>query len=606
MSLPTAARWWLLALALTGAAPVARAQEGVPPQLGIASDVERVLYIPMPEGTSPRMKRQEVPLIARYFRSAGLADTIDPVPAQDQIVFQAVEAGLVMDAREVRCADIEGGQVIGQIESARKAVAEGDYAAASQALEKARHGLPCATRKIGRRQLGEFFLFTGLVALQQGVKGEGEVWIRSALAVDADLKTSPIIPDRYVGELERLAFEVESVEKVDTRLSPDQGELWLPRNLVIDGRRMIFDRMFIEMVPGYHYIQLTLPDETSWGALLFVEGGQIYDLIEGVRSSLNLRELFDTQMILAIRDGVLEPALAQGLRYYARLLKKDSIYLAQIREQAEEVEGDAATASRNQAVLVVRRFDADGKLVVPDAVLKDQVAEGTSAVAVQFVPPWGIDLVIGSAQIQNGELAYKSNGLNLEVNVRYLASQQFYVGAALAGGVRFSAEVNGLEVSNLSTDPDLSATGYVGLDLPAGPLSVRTDLGYIRHLTPLTNLPFLCALGSGSGSGYVYSCSDDPAEIADVSGAQDVIPFNFSGTGGGPRIRLALVFSPFVRDVIQLQGLIRASYTPLVVNLEESGSATVDNVPVQYEFLSGSNTQLFHRLDVAFGVSGTF
>lgn len=588
--------WWLAVVLLATCAGVVRGQEAGP-AVGLPPDTARVLYIPLPDDTSPRLKRQELSLITRFFRTAGLAQDISAVSTGDPSLFAAVEAGLVMDARAVRCGQGEEDDVLGRIDDARKLVGQGNYEKAKETLERAREGLPCATQKLGRRQLAELFLFNGLVAMEAGLRGEGEVWIRSAVSVDEELKTSSVIPEKYVGDIERLAFEAESGEKVDARLSPNQGDLWLPRNLVIDGRRLIFDRMFLELVPGYHYIQVALPDSTSWGALLFVEPGQIYDLIEGVRESLHLREHFDTQVSRAVDEGNLEPALAQGLLYYAKSIQRDEVYLARLRQ-----------AEGNTAVLTLRRFQIQHGLHVPEEVGRHARKDDPAQVEVQFVPPWGVDAALAVSPMRSPTLPYRSIGLGVELDGRYLITQQLYVGASLGGGARFSAKVDGQEVSNLSTWPDLSTAAYVGLELPVGNASVRADLGYLQLLYPLRELPFECVLSNTLPSGeLLYACSDDPADlVGSTPEDQARIPFSFSGIGAGPRVRVGLVFAPVDTDAVQIQGLLRFSYTPLFLRLPEEGPAVVDGVAVSYELQSDAYAQLFHRLGLTFGITGTF
>lgn len=594
--------WVLLCGFFAASAPLGHldAQEASQAEI-LPPGVDRVLYVPLsPEEAelNPRLQRQEADIISRYMRDSGLSEVVSLAPVKNPALYRAVEGGLVMESRAALCANAGGDSLFNKLDLAKKAMSGGDLKKAGVLLKSVREALPCAPRKMSRTQIGEIFLLTGLVFLDAGQNEEGETWIRSGLSVDEDLKSSPLIPERFIPEMEPLAFAATSGEMVDARLSPEQGELWDPRNLVIDGRRMLFDRVFLELVPGYHYVQLSLPDGTSWGAILTLDAGQIYDVIEGVRGTLNVRAIYADQAKKAVDTGEASDALSQGLRYYTKSLRREEVYLARVFPK-----GGA------EADLMIRRFHVERGFEMPEEILAEASDPSTGWVPVQFAPPWAVDLAFGFSQIQTSDLDYRSTGLGLELNARYLLARQFYLGGSLGGGVRFSQEIEDGPTDIMAANPDLAGSIYGGIDIPLGAASIRGDLGYLRQLYALDNIGYGCQLSDTSLSGQlIYTCSEDLALGAedDEVGSQSPIPFAFKSAPGGPRFRLTLVFTPFKSEGVQLQGLLRAGYTPLLLNLPNEGKGAVGGQDVIYQFKDGSNSQILHRIDVNFGLSGAF
>lgn len=593
---------WGVALAAAVSLDPAMAQEDtnvLPP------GVERVLYLPLPDTTSPRVKRQETAIIQRSFRQAKLANQVSILPIEDPEVFKSLEPGFAIYARQARCGEVDTSPMSSILVDTRVALREQRLEDAGKKLEEVRALLTCLNAPMNRKEISEIFLMTGLSLLGTDVV-EAELWLRSALAADDTIRSSDLIPEVLRPDVERMSSEVESGPQVDARLSPEAGELWEAKNFRVDGRPVIFDKYFLELVPGWHYLQMSLPDRNTWGALVRVDSGEVADLVDQVRATMGVRTLFDAQMAIALDEGRLEPALAQGLKHYATRLERSQVFLAKM-----------TTTTENTGELTIRRYDKERGLDVPPEI-RMKGNENSPFVPVQFVPPWGFDANFAYSQINQQSLSYSTSGLNLELGGRYLLTDRLYGGAGLSGGARFTEVVSPLKDYNPAGKVDMAGSGYVGTELGLKSFALRADLGWLQHLGPLYDIPYTCRLRPDQTQNGVhnYSCAADPADLEGdeaLTGASTT--FLLKGVAGGPRLRATLVFSPFRQEGIKMQGIMRVAYTPLMVRLPPNGdvmvvdASTPDAAPAPAYYLLHSSddySQVFQRIDLGFGVTGTF
>jgi hypothetical protein len=596
---------WLcvLAVCLTFQPSPTSAQVQEPPSVSLAVGQEKVLFIPI-QGSSEdiqEVREREAQSIQRVMHSHGLAVATALTPYSAPEFYLQVEPHLLLAHKAEVCARQELSSVPAEL--LKRGIAEwraGRMDDARQALEAARAALPCAQNRLTRPQLAELLLWSGLSEPDPDAP-QARAFLRGALATDPLLLESPGLPSDRMALLQRVLFEVEkSLEPVAMRLPQGEGEAWSMKNLSLDGRRLVFDKNFIQLMPGMHYVQITLADESTYGALVEVAAGKSTDLARLTRERMGLLTRFDAEFSKILSEGTLSPSLEQGLKDYCRLLQRPQVYLAAMSKESDGI------------WLTLRRFHQEKGL---ELVLTDRKAGNapTASTPVKLSMPWAIDAQLQAANILQPSLDYRSLGVGLELDAWFSPAKFLRLGGFVFGGVRSYRLANADDKPILVADSELVAGASVSTVVPLGSrLSLVPDVGYLQPFTAWRGLKAYCDpvyTTSEEGSHPIYSCDLDSTAV------ENSLVFNMRAMAGGPRIRLGMEFRPFSRDTFTLRAMARIGYSPLLIRFNELSevitTVTDDagNTITEVVYVSLPEDErafILHRLDFSLGINGTY
>lgn len=563
---------------------------------------EKILYVPI-EGDGEQVqevRKKEGQAIQRFFRTRGLAEIPLLTHFDAPEIFQQVEPALLMEERERRCTEKKSAaRPIALLREAQAAFAEGNPAKARRQMTQLRTQLPCVPHRLPRQQLAEFLLWMGLVSPDIESE-EAQSFLRGALSTDPLLVDSERIPERVIEKVRKVSYELENnLRPVDVHLPQGEGDMWTHKNLLLDGRRLVFDKLFTQVMPGTHFLQITLPNDRVLGTFFTIAAGTTPDLAQLARRQLHIDQLYSQQFTQALAAGYASSALTQGFKLYAIKLKRDYFYLTSITDEEDGT------------WLTVRRFHIDRGIEVPelDSLPSDQGV--TASVPISLFQPWAVETSFSFTALTGGQTDIRSSSGSFELDAFYLFSKRIRLGLDLGLGGRSYRLLDAGGNSSLRADSDFQVGASIGAVIPIGNSDLLPDLGYARHLVPLRGLPMYCSdiPTVEPGNDPVYQCG-----FSQASNPNSQV-FNLRSSAAGPRLRIGLAFKPFSQGNITLRGLFRVAYSPMIVSLNKtigidlttqdpSGGEEIESAILAID--EESQRWLIHQLGFSLGINGSY
>lgn len=578
----------------------------------LAEGAERVLFLPLAgeDAESIRLKEKEAPGTARFLKSRGWVQTPALLPVTSKEVYQQVEPALAIAMRQEACQGREQTRPAESLAQAQSRMLDGDLDGARKWLDQVRQELPCSVNRLSRSQMSELFLWSGMV--HPDWPGEDALaWIRTGLGVDPAQANNPRLPTERQEVIEQVAGELDrDYPRVDLHMPEDEGSLWSLKNLALDGRRLVFEKLFVQLIPGHHYLQLTLPNEQTWGTFLTIEPGTRPDLAAEVRRALGLGKRFDKEIHQLLYEGYASPALSDGLKRYLEKIRRDRVVFTGL---SREEDGSYMT---------VRQFSISGKVNVAHVssetgeaveastkVVLSQPFEGESGLRISSIRAPELTYVGDVEGLTGG---YRAPSVGLELGVWRVLGPSVQLGGSLTFGLR-AFPIVGVEGVN---------DGVLGLDLePAvglrthfalGPvLRATPEVGYRLHGVAYRGLPLYC-----SGIPSADATSGLPAYACGKTWMEDpeALLMNVRGVPHGPYVRVGIELKPFFRGLVTLRTQARLGYSPLFVSLDERIPVTLttrdtSGVIAEEAMLlvdEDSRSLMLHQVDVLFGLNGVY
>ncbi len=594
-------RWLALCLGMilltpvldVGAASPLAATEAEVPML--FPEQEKVIYLPIAGSSAAveEVRQKEVHGITRFFRKEGLVASPVVTSAMEPELFLQVEPMLMLEARQAACQDAADVSPEALLLDAQARFSSGDVSGARDRLARAREALPCWQVRASRSFAAEFLVWSGLTAEDP----ESDValgLIRAGLSTDPLLTESPKLPDEALQRLHRVYADMEYLPQVDLHLPQGRRTVWARENLILNGRRLVLDKLFMQLPPGIHFLQILLPDGQLWGTFLDMRQGGNVELAAIAREAFGLLERYRQALERVLAEGWGSPGLMQGFKVYSVRIARESFYLAGI------------TLETDGPWITVRRYHMDRGIEVPEAEALKTDGGYTASVPIVLSRPWSVDLSAGYSGLWGQEPSYFSHGSGLTLELTYQVTPRVTLGAfgTLGGRVyRMAAEPSG---GTTVSDVDVSTGATVGVIVPLGTrLRIVPDVGLVAHVTRFRGLPVSCVAGDDASS---FSCTS-------VDDAPDSFVFNLRAKGSGPLVRLALQMAPFGEGAFTLRSMLRVGYSPLLVFLPESATVMVttedaagikETTAAAVSLDPDSQLRLMHLFVFSAGLHGTY
>lgn len=590
---------WLASLLLvspSGYAFQTKGEELTPLEL----DQERAFYLPI-EGndlTAERLREKELPATDRFLRREGGLTRPSILSTTAPELYLQVEPFLAMDLHFAACKGKEKGGLTQLLARAQARLLAGEVEVARAQMEELRARMPCAEDRLNRSQVAEMFMWSAL-SHPLWPQEPAMLWLRTGLAVDPEQAGNQRIPSDKLENVRRAAYEIErDLPRVDLHMPQDEGNMWALKNLTLDGRRLVFEKLFVQLTPGIHFVQVSLPNERVWGAFIELEAGTRPDLANEVRKALGFRDRYQQELRTLLFEGVATGPFLDGLKTYALRLKRNYLYFT------------ALTEEEDGTWMTFRRFEDTGSITVP--LRENQNGDIPSASSpVVLSQPYEVELGLGWSGMLGPDLEnYRSPGGMLSLDLNRRLGRSWRAGTLLSLGGRafeqLSVEGDGTWIG----EPDVALGLFVGHDLRLRKgLHLLTDLGYAAHVTPLRGLPVYCDPAFTLDNDVkTFQCG--PEDVDDP----DRFRFNAAAYPHGPKVRLGLSFRPFYQRILTLSTLLRVGYSPLLISLPNPVNITLttqDTVGQQQE-----NAQLIlaealrnhwvHQLELSVGIKGTY
>lgn len=577
----------------------------------LVEGADRVLYLPISgdDGETVRLREKEVPGTVRFLKSRGIVPEPVLLPVSSKEAYQQVEPALAIAMRQEVCRGREQTRPSESLAQAQARMLDGDLDGARKWLEQVRQELPCSVNRLSRNQMAELFLWSGMV--HPAWPGDDALaWIRTGLGVDPAQSENPRLPSERQDVIKQVASELDrDFPRVDLHMPEDEGSLWSLKNLTLDGRRLVFEKLFIQLIPGHHYLQLTLPNEQTWGTFLTIEPGTRPDLAAEVRQALGLKARYAKEIQQLLYEGYASPALADGLKLYLARLRRERLFFTSL---SREDDG---------SYLTVRQFSSTGKVSVPQASEGGEVGEASTRLVLSQPFELESGLRISSSRspgltytmpVDGLDGGYRAPSMGVELGGWRVIQPTLQLGATLYLGARSFpiVDVDGANDGVLGVDPELSLGAR--MIVPVLPwLRLSPEAGYRAHLIPFRGLPVYCGATptvdetSGLSS---YSCGqswkDDP----------EALLMNVRGLPHGPYLRVGAELSPFYRGLVTLRSLLRVGYSfqsislaeqiPVTLTTRDSQGATSEDAWLLLD--ADSRSLSLHQLDVVFGINGVY
>ena len=558
---------------------------------------EKVVYLPI-EGTSVKVeevRQKEVHGILRFVKKEGLMASPSITSAMDPEVYLQVEPLLMQEVQKEACSQKVEVSPEALLMEAQARFQTGDTAGAREKLEIARNALPCWQERAGRAFAAELLVWSGL-ASEDPTSDEAVGWMRAGLSTDPLLVESPKLPDEAGRRLRDVYAEMEYLPQVDLHLPQGNSGVWGHENLILNGRRLVMDKLFLQLPPGIHFLQVVMPDGQLWGAFLDLQQGGNRELVAVARDAFQLPDRYREQLARLLDEGRASPGLLQGFKVYAIKLARDAFYLAAITLEGE------------QPWITIRRYHIDRGIEIPEVEALRVDGGYTASAPVVLTSPWSLDVSAAYSALLGSDPAYLSHGSGVEINLTYKVMGAFRL--SLFGGIQgrlyrlASEDDRGDTVAD--ADPTLGAT--VGWQIPLGPkASLRPELGYAAHLNRFRGLPVPCV---AQDSGYTtFDCS------AAYQDYPESVVFNLRAKGSGPVARLSFAAAPIGGGALTLRMLFRVGYSPLLVHLPDTTTVmvTIEDAAGSPETTSadialdaGSQFRVLHQMMGSVGLQGTY
>lgn len=563
---------------------------------------DRAFYLPIfGEGIQiERLREKELAATERFLRKQGISLTPSLLPVTAKELYLQAESSLAMDLHRVACKGKERGTLSDGLARAQARLLDGEVGEARKWLDQVRAQMPCSEERLTRAQMAELFIWSGLTH-EAWPTEPALAWLRTGLSVDPEQAQNPRLPTNAVSIVKKAAYEVDrDVPRVDLHMPQDEGPLWSLKNLTLDGRRLVFEKLFIQLTPGMHYLQLSLPNERNWGTFIELEPGSKPDLAESVRKQFGLRERFQKEIQQLLFEGFASPAFIDGLKLYTLRLKRDKLLFTAL---TEEDDGSWITA---------RQFSLDGTISVP-AMSLATADTPTASVPLILSQPYTLDAAFQYSGMLGPTLAnYRTPGSALTLDFWRLLGAQWRVGLTTAVGARafLLSDVEGNATWQGNPDLELGVAAGYERSLGAG-RRLLLDAGYRMHLTGLRGIPVFCnsAVSIDPDTGLKsFNCSPDDLE------SPDSYRFNLSALPHGPRLRVGLELKPFYQRLLTMRMVLRMGYSPLLISLPDQANITLKtqdlNATEQEEALlhlsDDIRTHWLHQLDLGVGITGTY
>ncbi len=558
---------------------------------------EKVVYLPL-EGSSAAVEEirpKEVHGIARFLRKQGLVATPAMTSALAPEVYLQIEPMLIQEAQREACGDAPEVSPQTLLLDAQARFQTGDTEGARAQLALARQALPCWQERASRSFAAELLVWSGLTHLNP----ESETalgWMRAGLSTDPLLTESPKLPEAAVKYLRKVYADMEYVAQVDLHLPQSRGSVWSHENLILNGRRLVMDKLFLQLPPGIHFLQVVLPDGQLWGTFVDLRPGGNTELAAVIREAFELPQRYRQQIARVLSEGYASPGLLQGFKVYAIKLAREQFYLA------------AITLESDGPWVTVRRYQMDRGIEVPEADGLKTEAGYTASVPISLSRPWAVALSADYAVLLAQDPGFVSHGSGLDLAFTYRLTPSLHAGVFAGLGARLYDQSS--DGAGGSTVADMDATGgaVVGLSLPLGSkVRLLPAVGYIAHLNRFRGLPIACvATDSTYGS---FTCGDDLQDDPESH------VFFVRGKGSGPLARLTAQLAPLGNGAFTLRSLLRVGYSPLLVYLPESTTVMLttedaagakETTPVDIAVDAGSQFRLLHQVTFSAGLHGTY
>lgn len=590
---------WLTSLLLVntpGYAFLSKGEELTP----VEPDQERAFYLPI-EGndlTAERLREKEVPATDRFLRREGGLTRPSILPTSAPELYLQVEPFLAMDMHFATCKGKEKGGLTELLARAQARLLAGEVESARAQMETLRTRMPCAEDRLNRSQMAEMFIWSAL-SHPLWPQEPAMLWLRTGLAVDPEQASNQRIPSDKLENVRRAAYEIErDLPRVDLHMPQDEGAMWALKNLTLDGRRLVFEKLFVQLTPGIHFVQVSLPNERIWGAFIELEAGTRPDLAGEVRKVLGFRERYRQELRTLLFEGVATGPFLDGLKTYALRLKRNFLYFT------------ALTEEEDGTWITFRRFEDTGSITVP--LRENQNGDIPSASSpVVLSQPYEVELGLGWSGMLGPDLEnYRSPGGALSLDLNRRLGRSWRVGTMLVLGGRAFERLNVEGESTWFGEPDISLGLFVGHDqrLRRG-FHVLTDVGYSVRLNPLQGLPVYCdPTMSLEGGIKTFQCGPEDVD------APDSYRFNAAAYPHGPKVRMGLSFRPFYQRILTLSTLLRVGYSPLLISLPNPVNITLttqDTVGQQQEnaqliLAESLRSHWVHQLELSVGIKGTY
>lgn len=563
---------------------------------------DRVFYLPIAgQGlTIERLREKELAATERFLRKQGVSAAPSILPVTSKELFLQVESSLTMDLHRLACKGKDRGTLSDGLARAQARLLDGAVDEARRWLTQVRSQMPCSEERLTRAQMAELFIWSGLTH-EAWPTEPALAWLRTGLTVDPEQVQNPRLPTDVLSIVKKAAYDVEhDVARVDLHMPQDEGPMWALKNLTLDGRRLVFEKLFIQLTPGMHYLQLTLPNERSWGTFIELEPGSKPDLAESVRAQFGIRERFQKEIQQLLFEGFGSPAFIDGLKLYALRLKRDKLLFTALTEESDG------------SWLTMRQFSLDGSIQVPP--MNPPSGDGqTASVPVVLSQPYALDAAFQYSGMLGPTLAnYRTPGSSLTLDFWRLFGSRWRAGLTAGLGARgfLISDVDGTANWLGGLDLELGMSGGFEQSLGGG-RRLELDLGYRVHVPGLRGLPVFCdpnaSVDPDSGV-KSYECAAD--DVTDSKSYR----FNLRAVPHGPRVRAALELKPFYQRLLTMRMVLRMGYSPLLISLPDRVNITLttqDLSASQQEdallHLSDDvRTHWLHQLDFGVGVNGTY
>lgn len=563
---------------------------------------ERVFYLPI-AGTGvkiERLREKEVAATVRFFRQQGVASAASLIPATGKELFIQVEPSLTMALYHEACAGREKASLSDVLARAQARSLAGDFDEARRFLAQVRAQLPCAEERLTRTQMAELFIWSGLT--HEAWPGEPALaWLRTGLGVDPEQVHNPRLPYERLEVVKKAAYELDrDIPRVDLHMPQDEGLMWALKNLTLDGRRLVFEKLFVQLTPGMHYLQLTLPNERTWGTFIELEAGTRPDLAEEVRRKFGIRERFTQDLNRLLFEGFASPAFADGLKLYLMKLKRERLFFSALTEESD---GSWVTA---------RQVHLDGTVSVP-ALAEAPPDMPTASLPVVLSQPYTLDFTVNYSGMLGPTLSnFRTPGSALELDIHRLVGGAFRVGLSTSVGARAYQLTTVDQVGEWTGALDVELGLLFGRDFSLGNgRHLIVDGGYRAHLMPLQGIPVYC--------GATYSIDTETGLKAFDCGAafatdDTAYRFNLSAIPHGPRVRVGIELRPFFQRLLTMRTVLRVGYSPLLISLQDRVNITLttsDTVGSSQEdallfVADDARSHWLHQMDFGVGINGTY
>ncbi len=555
-----------------------------------------IFYLPAEgsggEDLAPEEERQA---LERFARRRMIERPLTLVSLTDDEILAIVEPIVAREARKRACAGVDPESARAYFDQARGLWAGGDGEAAKAALSQVRLTLPCAAAPLSRVELAEFFLLMGL-----GDGPASEEWLRGALSADPLIIERRDLPPAALRGLDAARDHAENkLAPVGMRIVNKEDRLFTSSRLLVDGRRFLFDKTFIRLFPGYHYVELILDGGQRWGFFTKLDAGETVDLTSLARRELGLDRTYREAIIRLLGEGTLDTLMRESLRRILREYSVEQVYIA-----ALSFEEDGPWIS-------LRRYRGDSGLDVPPVRGAEAGEVPVAGQRVSLHHPWALDLAFWYSSLRRADDAYHGRGSGISLRLERRLSTAWRMGIDLDLGIRAWPLDQGGGARVLS--PGMDVLSGIGLSrvLSVGDWSLRPELGIVAHLTRLRGVTILCDSQPMEPDldPPVYMCGDDAAALSSP------VHVNVRGRAIGPRARMGLVSPVFSRRRFTLRGVARLGYSPLFVMVRERTDATLVSSDIEghtsefaaiLEIDPAGRMRRFQEFCLVFGIKGSY